>query len=474
MNIHYTIKNKSVFSLNVKKMNFGNAYNPYIGAPPGGGRGAGAGGAGRGGRGGRGHPRGGAGGGRANAAALNADPRGRIRGGNNALLRNRTWMITWRNHFPPHDLTGQIVPGTNSTVDYMVGQMEMGQVPGRNNDGLHWQGYMEFSQDVTGPQILDLFMANFATGPDRLWLEPRFGSQQDAINYVTKEETRHTPEHETEEDFGPVEYGTRHQADAAGVWQNMRRAIINGAQMKHFLADEQLFATAFRCPNGLKAMIEARDDDDPVADNVRDLKVILYYGEPGTGKSGGVHRWCEQQELALFEKPREASLHWTGYNKEPVLLLEEFGNPDNPITPGDAQKILDKYPFRLKQMYGKSKARWSYVFICTNVPPDQWYQRAHPTVKAAIMRRIHEIWRFTQDAVYLEKGPGEFVPIPDPEAPRIPNIIRNPIPFAQAVDNVPVAAVVNNNNIMQNNLATVLDVFDNKFVANLGYHPQHF
>jgi len=90
-----------------------------------------------------------------------------------------------------------------------------------------------------------------------------------------------------------------------------------------------------------------------------------------------------------------------------------------------AQEWFDVYPLNLKIMYGQCKAKWNVVYLCSNVPPKDWYLGASTDIRKSLDRRIHEVWRFTKDAVYLEKGSGDFPPIPDPKIRPAPSIITH-------------------------------------------------
>lgn len=352
------------------------------------------------------------------------DPHGRVRNGNNVLLRARNWIVTLRTMRPPRDHTGEQTPN-GATLDYQCGQMEWGRTPGVNHNGAHWQGYLEFSADVTAIDIIDLFQ--WPTGDAHL--EPRYGSQDDAINYTKKEDTRN-------EDFEWEEFGTKHTPDAVGAMQQLQRAIVGGARMNQFLHDNNLFSLALRCHKGVERFIQEVENTDESNMKPRPVKVIVYYGEPRSGKTGTVYRRHDRKEI--FKKGRESSQHWTKYDGHPVLLIDEFGGDDCPINIGMAQEVLDQWPLELKIMYGTKPAKWNTVYLCSNLPPSQWFSRAPPQIRQSIQERIHEVWRFEKNSVFLEKGEGKYPPIPDPTILPPPSIITHAAPAVP----VPVVAPV--------------------------------
>lgn len=363
------------------------------------------------------------------AAANNGEPNGRIRNGNGTLLRAQNWIVTFRTDNPAPNMVGNRCGPGNSTLDYMCGQMEIGRNPGNTEyAGAHWQGYMEFSGPVTATQIIAM------TGwrPGSVHLEPRWGSQQQAIDYTKKLDTNanETLRETGQEDlvdprYDWTEYGTKHAADAPGQALMIRDAILQGHGMKEFLHDNNLFGYVLRCHKGVERFIQEHQDDDEECDNERNVRVVVYYGEGRTGKSGTVYR--RHGFKTVFKKGREASQHFTGYNKHPVLLLEEFGQKESGMTPAMVQEWLDPYPCNIKVMYGQRKAKWNTVYLCSNIAPIDWFPGAPESVRKAIQERIHEVWRFTKDAIYLEKGTGDFTPIPDPKIRPAPSIITQPM-----------------------------------------------
>jgi hypothetical protein len=341
---------------------------------------------------------------------------------NGRLIRARTWIIIRYGRNPPDRFMIGQTAGNHATLDYMCGKVELGEHPTGNgrNHGYHWQGYMEFSSEVTAREIMELF--GWANGS--VWMRPRNGSQRDAIVYTEKEDTA-LAEDDEQQDEGWFEAGHKHPPDAAQGMNNLMRRVAQGDDFDEIVRDPDYFAMAVRHHAGIKAACQARENLDEAADLPRDVKVVCYYGDPRSGKSGSVYRRWGHSRRTIYKKGRTSAQGYTGYTKQPVLLLEEFGQADNTMSPAEVQEALDPYPLDLNVKYGQKKALWKFVFICTNIPPENWYPRADPAVRRSILERIGEIWRFTQTSCVLEKGPGDFPPIPDPNLINVPSIIRN-------------------------------------------------
>lgn len=377
-------------------------------------------------------------------------PQGRARNSAGQVNNNRTWVVTLRTQNPPFfDAQGNLVDRTgidpatgqryvvfytnaNTPVylDYMCGQMEEGRAPGPGNNGIHWQGYLEFSADVNAWDIMQFF----GWAPGTVHLEPRFGTQDQAIAYTMKEETRL----EGMENAW-MEIGTKHAPNAAGAWNAVQQRVLNGGNMMDFLTgDAQSFRMAIQFQAGIRnaiAELENTEGDDAL----RDVKVIVYYGEPRTGKTGTIYRRHKYKDI--FVRGTAAAQHYTAYRKQPVLVFNEIGSPDCHVTTSDMQTALDPYPLLINAKYTQHRARWTTVYICSNIHPQMWFPKADATVRQSIQERIHEVWRFTKDEIILEKGPGDFPPIPDPAVPNQPRIVRQPTAPALPIERPPERAV---------------------------------
>lgn len=93
------------------------------------------------------------------------------------FVRYVNWIYTWNN---PDIELGMVFP--KSLVDsgdavFCIHQLEKGE-----SGTIHYQGYVEFEKKKTLAAVKKVL-------PEAHW-EPRMGSQEEAIRYVTKEETR--------------------------------------------------------------------------------------------------------------------------------------------------------------------------------------------------------------------------------------------------------------------------------------------
>lgn len=103
-------------------------------------------------------------------------------------------------------------------IQYMVYQKEIGKETQRE----HYQGYVEFNDKFTMRSVKRIF------GNESIHLEPRRGTQEQAINYCKKEDTRADD---------PVEFGTKKKQGKRSDIAEIMEDIDEGQTMKEILHD---------------------------------------------------------------------------------------------------------------------------------------------------------------------------------------------------------------------------------------------
>lgn len=118
----------------------------------------------------------------------------------------------------------------------------------------------------------------------------------------------------------------------------------------------------------------------------------VFVGPTGTSKTrlayekGGGH-----PDAVWISDPN--SLKWfDGYNGQDYAILDEFSGSSCSIKL--LLRLLDRYPMRVQVKGGYTQWAPKVIFICSNIPVDQWYCNAHPEHVAALMRRLHYILQF--------------------------------------------------------------------------------
>lgn len=119
----------------------------------------------------------------------------------------RNWMFTAFNN---------PVIGVDACIGYYIYQKEKAPTTGKE----HWQGYIEFNKKMTMRAVKMLF------GDFKLHLEMRKGTQEQAINYCSKLETR------MEE---PVKFGVAKKCGKRSDIDEIMTDIQEGATMREIL-----------------------------------------------------------------------------------------------------------------------------------------------------------------------------------------------------------------------------------------------
>lgn len=260
--------------------------------------------------------------------------------------RKRHWMFT--------SFLGKI-PETfdEKKVRYVIYQQELSPETKRK----HFQGYVEFYDNVRRGQIKAIF--------GECHCEPRRGSRTEAREYCRKEETRVAGT--------GIEWGiwradvTRKRKLADMLLTNMTldELIENSPieYVRHFRGLEKLFnwRRAKKIPK------------------VRDVKVLVYIGKTGTGKTWrAIHEHPDHYLMPCCE-----ATWFDNYRGEKTLILDDFyGN----IKFSHLLRILDRYKIQVAFKGGFVYVGWSKVVITSNAEVVDWYRNIHDI--SALLRRI--------------------------------------------------------------------------------------
>lgn len=301
-------------------------------------------------------------------------------------------------------------------IKFLVMQSERGRIQpivddnNPNADGnvprLHWQGYFELAPspgNIQGRYNVNqvaVQILRFAHMVGNRWeanpgfafhLEPRLGTQQQAIDYCTKDLTAVAGTQFTS--------GQRENADAPGGLPRAAQLIQAGATFQDLARDPTMMGVAIRYPTGLEKVIAANQVQPPI----RKVDVFLHYGPTGTGKTHRVYE--ENNANDIYRKP--VGQWWDRYEGQPTLLFDDYTGQ---IELGEFLNILDKYPYIVQVRGGTRLALWNKVIITSNKTPSEWYpesitwdakrRESHRRSIAALERRIPEAHRIFMDQKY--------------------------------------------------------------------------
>lgn len=273
-------------------------------------------------------------------------------------MTSRNWLITINNPWSPHFNFDSEYLKTHH-IKLFLWQLEEVSTP-------HIQGYIEFTTPVRLTHVKKIFPTSHA--------ERRKGNRKQAVQYVTKEDSR------KEGPFLIHQDGTTLDQFLLQINQERNRSGLDIIKTKldagcseDVIADEN-FADwvrhykAFREYKLLKT--KPRNSFD---------KLIVILGPSGTGKS----KFCMEQYPHAYWKQR--SNWWDGYNGEKVVILDEFYG----WLPFDLLlRLCDRYPLMLERKGGQVQCLATTVVITSNLVPQDWYQKGY---KPALYRRINTI-----------------------------------------------------------------------------------
>lgn len=271
---------------------------------------------------------------------------------------------------------------------YCCGQLERG-----DEKTLHLQAYFEFKNAIR----LSTLKKNRAPWSTCHW-EPRRGSQEEAIAYCTKEDSRVA---------GPWEWGTKAKGQGKrSDLDTLVKEVKDGKPLCDIICDNPQYLRFISHAMKLSGLMKPQRREMP--------KIFWLYGDSGTGKSRSVFQAAP--EAYVFHENQDGPQWWEGYAGEKQCIMDEF-NGKYPFS--ELLQILNPYPHRI-WIKGSSGALRCNVFIFTsNDAPASFYADNHN--QQALRRRLNEYGRcyeFTnngRDGVRIRRTRGGFPPAQEEE-----------------------------------------------------------
>jgi hypothetical protein len=259
------------------------------------------------------------------------------------------------------DLKNKVTP-----IQYLTGQMEV--CPSTKK--LHFQGYIELNKAV------DLTTLKSTILHPGVHLEQRRGSQAQAIDYVTKTETRAPG-------CVPFKWG---ELKAQGKRTDLSLALtmLRNKESVVKVIDEQ--------PSLLPYINALTKYQYLLHENITRTEapeVTVIIGEPGTGKTR--HAYDNEPDLYRVCEPT-STVFFDGYKGQEAVLFDDFkGN----IRYHYFLQLLDRYKMNVNVKGGQTNWCPKRIYITSNFDPQTWYQ----TDITALRRRISKyVYKSTEVA----------------------------------------------------------------------------
>jgi len=209
--------------------------------------------------------------------------------------------------------------------------------------------------------------------------EARRGTHSQALDYVTKEETRlRGPYFQGEFD---VRQGRRNDLEA------LQSRIREGAGVLEI--SEEFFGSFLRYGRGILSYIGLRETGRDWEMDVR-----VYWGSAGAGKTRAVYDYAREQSQSVYPLSQNYNggvVWWDGYDGQRIVLIDDFYGwlPFSYLL-----RLLDRYPMLLRCRDGHVHFKSTVIFITSNSRPDEWYPNVEGERKRALFRRFTEIKEF--------------------------------------------------------------------------------
>lgn len=267
--------------------------------------------------------------------------------------RSRAWMVTI---FEQPE--GMEKPRTEEDVDeILTGLRWCGQLEeGHETHHRHFQLYVEAKNAIR-------FSTWKRLCPDA-HVEPREGSKEQAIAYVTKQDTRVEGPF-----FHGIEAGDHDRSGERTDLKEISERILAGESVDDLLLDPDASTRLTRCLSWARSLERARFTklEERYRKEPRDISVFYIWGEPGIGKTYSVL----MSGLDVFEPTYAPSGGWDDYAGQDVVLFDEF---DGQVPLWQMNRWLNGYPGTvLRARYRNYIACYHTVFIVSNHSPEEIY-----------------------------------------------------------------------------------------------------
>lgn len=297
--------------------------------------------------------------------------------GQASLVRHRHWTFTIHRrdgeaedfYLSYYERWGALID--NLQLRYMACQVE--RCP--DTDRLHIQGYCSVTNARTRLGVQRMLSVG---GLLQFHCAPRRGTHEEALAYVTKEESR-IPDTSLVLGLAP-EQGRRRDLE------EIRGRLIAGDSLREIAMDH--FGDWLRYERGFRsfrAIIREQRDFQ--------TEVIVLWGRSGSGKS----RYAWEQggpDSYWLHNPNSNRCFWDGYDGHESVVIDEFSGW---LPYSFMLRLIDRYPMRVETKNGSVPFIAKRIFITSNVCPSRWYRRGLGALRRRLLPPIGRVWRLDHD-----------------------------------------------------------------------------
>ncbi len=258
----------------------------------------------------------------------------------------------------------------------------------------HLQGYMELNKNYTFSAIKKKLSKLVVPIPGQpihfhgMHLEARKGSQDEAIAYCEKDETKMA-------DGRRWTFGVRKRwagNDAVSL-------IVNGGSMMEVVdAYPREYVRSFRGLIALKMMKAEKRHHK--------MEVIIYFGATGTGKSYKAYKDFPEAYTVPFNK--KGTWWWPNYDGQETVILDDYRDQ---VQFTAMLKLMDRYPFQVQTKGGYYEFNSKRLVFTTNVDPLDWFAEERDLDKRPFLRRLVDFATIYDFGEMGETEEGEPLPV---------------------------------------------------------------
>lgn len=285
----------------------------------------------------------------------------------------RNWVFTLNN--PQSQLDWSEF---SSMVSFITWQLELSE-----SNTIHFQGYLECVGKKSLKQVKQI------PGLEGAHFEVRCGTQQEAIRYANKIDTRVE---------GPWTCGQAKEQGKRSDLLDIQRRLDNGATANSVA--ESHFGSWVRYHKSFEKYSHLRQTGRNWP-----MEITVFIGPSGTGKTRTVHEHFGGPPNTYW-KP--AGKWWCGYLGQETVVLDEFYGSQMPFT--FLLRLLDRYPL-LVEPKGNTFVQFvsRRIVITSNQCPEDWYsdEATHQNDWASnpLNRRLREFARVVYTGEVHRRGP---------------------------------------------------------------------
>lgn len=287
---------------------------------------------------------------------------------------------------------GEAVEALQTVFTAFVGQPEKG-------GETEYRHLQIFAQMASRTRFSTLKRKLVDAGLGDVHMENRKGTVAQALDYVTKEDTKDGEVIH----FGDMDYGDDCNQGHRSDLDRLRERAENGESVESILRSED-GTKAARCIDWLTRTVQAFQSQKAKS-GTREVHVNFMYGATGAGKTRYVYDTYGYEDVYSvddYEHPFDT------YEGEKVMLFDEFAGQ---ISIEYMLRLLDRYPVKLKARYANKQAAYETVWLVSNIAPEELYAYAPLTQRQAFWRRVGHVYHMAAGKLEEDQKPDLFATV---------------------------------------------------------------